>query len=124
MHASVRQPRRARHSLVAFCTIGVVVSGLVAALAAPAAGQMRTTASARTSVSTTSISTSQFVNQFDAEPYVGNGYFSQRIPAAGMGLLTGLGTIGWPLGTARFTEALAAGVYAKTTGSVGFYKAE
>src|SRR5690242_13172403 len=72
----------------------------------------------------TSISTSQFVNQFDAEPYVGNGYFSQRIPAAGMGLLTGLGTIGWPLGTPRYTEALAAGVYAKTNASVGFYPDE
>jgi trehalose/maltose hydrolase-like predicted phosphorylase len=64
------------------------------------------------------ISTSQFVNRFDAEPYVGNGYFSQRIPAAGMGLLTGLGTIGWPLGTPRFTEALAAGLYAKTNASL------
>lgn len=71
-----------------------------------------------------SISTSQFVNQFDTEPYVGNGYFSQRIPAAGMGLLTGLGTIGWPLGTPRFTEALAAGLYAKTNASVGFYPDE
>src|SRR3954453_6233557 len=74
--------------------------------------------------STPSISTSVFANQFDAEPYVGNGYFSQRVPAAGMGLLTGLGTIGWPLGTPRFTEALAAGLYAKTNASVGFYPDE
>ncbi|HEY2657477.1 MAG TPA: hypothetical protein VGI55_16965, partial [Solirubrobacteraceae bacterium] len=74
--------------------------------------------------STTSITTNQFVNQFDAEPYVGNGYFSQRIPAAGMGLLTDLGTIGWPLGTPRYTEALAAGVYAKTNASVAFYPNE
>ena len=81
-------------------------------------------ATAAAATSTTSISTSQFVNQFDAEPYVGNGYFSQRIPAAGMGLLTGLGTIGWPLGTPRYTEALAAGVYAKTNASVGFYPNE
>lgn len=81
-------------------------------------------ATAGAATSTTSISTSQFVNQFDAEPYVGNGYFSQRIPAAGMGLLTGLGTIGWPLGTPRYTEALAAGVYAKTDASVGFYPDE
>jgi trehalose/maltose hydrolase-like predicted phosphorylase len=41
-----------------------------------------------------------------------------------MGLLTGLGTIGWPLGTPRFTEALAAGLYAKTNASVGFYPDE
>jgi trehalose/maltose hydrolase-like predicted phosphorylase len=67
------------------------------------------------------LSTSQFVNQFDAEPYVGNGYFSQRIPAAGMGFLGGLGTIGWPLGTPRFTDALAAGLYANTTASLSFY---
>jgi len=73
---------------------------------------------------TTSITTSQFVNQFDSEPYVGNGYFSQRVPAAGAGLLTGLGTIGWPLGTPRFTEALAAGLYAKTNASVQFYPDE
>src|SRR5207302_11335849 len=56
--------------------------------------------------------------------YVGNGYFSQRIPAAGVGLLTGLGTIGWPLGTPRFTKALAAGLYAKTNASVGYYPDE
>src|SRR5437764_8722495 len=79
---------------------------------------------AATDSSTTSISTSGFANQFDAEPYVGNGYFSQRVPAAGMGLLTGLGTIGWPLGTPRFTEALAAGLYAKTNSSVAFYPDE
>jgi trehalose/maltose hydrolase-like predicted phosphorylase len=118
MHALVRQPGGTRHSLIALCTIGVVVSGSVVALAAPAASQMRTTASARASGSTTSISTSQFVNQFDAEPYVGNGYFSQRIPAAGMGLLTGLGTVGWPLDTPRYTDALAAGVYAQTNASL------
>jgi trehalose/maltose hydrolase-like predicted phosphorylase len=95
-----------------------VVAGTVLALANPAAAHARAVASASASGSTTSISTSQFVNQFDAEPYVGNGYFSQRVPAAGMGLLTGLGTIGWPLGTPRFTEALAAGLYAKTNASL------
>src|SRR4051794_14529951 len=73
---------------------------------------------AATEASTTSISTTAFANRFDAEPYVGNGYFSQRVPAAGMGLLTGLGTIGWPLGTPRFSEALAAGLYAKTDASL------
>jgi trehalose/maltose hydrolase-like predicted phosphorylase len=75
-------------------------------------------AAAATGSSTTTISSSRFVNQFDAEPYVGNGYFAQRVPATGMGLLTGLGTIGWPLGTPRFTEALAAGLYAKTNASL------
>lgn len=83
-----------------------------------AAANVPATPAASGGGSTTSISTAQFVNQFDAEPYVGNGYFSQRIPAAGMGLLTGLGTIGWPLGTPRYTEALAAGLYAKTNASL------
>jgi trehalose/maltose hydrolase-like predicted phosphorylase len=99
-------------------TLGCVVALCLAANPAMAA------AGTGTRGSTTAISTSQFLNQFDAEPYVGNGYFSQRIPAAGAGLLTGLGTIGWPLRTPRFTEALAAGLYAKTNASVGFYPDE
>jgi trehalose/maltose hydrolase-like predicted phosphorylase len=118
MHASVRQFRCGGRPLIVVCTIAVAVAGSVLALTAPAAAHVRDAASAHATGSTTSISTSQFVNQFDAEPYVGNGYFSQRIPAAGMGLLTGLGTIGWPLGTPRFTEALAAGLYAKTNASL------
>lgn len=123
MQASVRRSRLTRRPLIALCTGGIVAAGSVLALAVPAGAQARAAApvsarAASASGSTTSISTSQFVNQFDAEPYVGNGYFSQRIPAAGMGLLTGLGTIGWPLGTPRFTEALAAGLYAKTNASL------
>jgi trehalose/maltose hydrolase-like predicted phosphorylase len=82
-----------------------------------AGARVNTTRAPGAGPSTTAISTDQFVNQFDTEPYVGNGYFSQRVPAAGTGLLTGLGTIGWPLGTPRFTEALAAGLYAKTNAS-------
>jgi trehalose/maltose hydrolase-like predicted phosphorylase len=96
--------------------LSVCLTGL--GLAGQAAAVVRVPRGAGASGSSTALSTSEFVNQFDAEPYVGNGYFSQRIPAAGMGLLTGLGTIGWPLGTPRFTEALAAGVYAKTNASL------
>ncbi len=101
-------------------------SGLIAGLglAGPAAAVPYGAQDAQSAMSTTSITTSTFVNQFDTEPYVGNGYFSQRIPAAGMGLLTGLGKIGWPLGTPRFTEALAAGLYAKTNASVAYYPTE
>lgn len=118
MHSSVRQLRFGGRPLVVGCAMAVAAVGSVLALTDPAAAHVRAAAPAGAGGSTTSISTSQFVNQFDAEPYVGNGYFSQRIPAAGMGLLTGLGTIGWPLGTPRFTEALAAGLYAKTTASL------
>ncbi|MEA2213874.1 MAG: hypothetical protein QOF83_3822 [Solirubrobacteraceae bacterium] len=106
-------------------TLVAAMSGLTCglALAAPAAnaGAVQPAAAG---ISTTSISTSTFVNQFDTEPYVGNGYFSQRIPAAGMGLLKGLGKIGWPLGTPRFTDALAAGLYAKTNASIAYYPTE
>ncbi|MEA2158963.1 MAG: hypothetical protein QOD66_1343, partial [Solirubrobacteraceae bacterium] len=107
---------RHRHALVVLCVLSASVIAL--AMTGRAAASGRGTLAAGASGSTTAISTSQFVNQFDTEPYVGNGYFSQRIPAAGMGLLTGLGTIGWPLGTPRFTEALAAGMYAKTNASL------
>lgn len=69
------------------------------------------------------ITTARFLNDFQAEPYVGNGYFSQRIPAAGTGFLGGLGTIGWPLMVPRATEALAAGLYARMQAS-NFYPSE
>lgn len=74
-------------------------------------------AQANSSGGTWAITTNQFVNRFEAEPYVGNGYFSQRIPAAGMGFLGGLGTVGWPLKRLRTTEALAAGLYARMQAS-------
>ncbi|MFL5862757.1 MAG: discoidin domain-containing protein [Solirubrobacteraceae bacterium] len=119
--AAWRLRPRARAALLLGSVAGVIGAFALCAVAAPSTRAATTAGSA---ASTTSISTSQFVNQFDAEPYVGNGYFSQRIPAAGMGLLTGLGTIGWPLGTPRFTEALAAGLYAKTNASVGYYPDE
>jgi trehalose/maltose hydrolase-like predicted phosphorylase len=63
------------------------------------------------------LSTSSFDDQFTAEPFVGNGYFSQRIPAAGMGRSTGQGEAGWPLGDQRFGEAAVAGLYADTAAS-------
>jgi trehalose/maltose hydrolase-like predicted phosphorylase len=116
---------RSRREAVACASVALVLACVaVLGLESPAAASVRGAQVASAGGSTTAISTSQFVNQFDAEPYVGNGYFSQRIPAAGMGLLTGLGTIGWPLGSPRFTEALAAGVYAKTNASVTFYPDE
>lgn len=117
---ATRSPRRLRpRAVVVMASVTAMAVGL-GALSSSAQARARAAAAP----STTAISTSRFVNQFDTEPYVGNGYFSQRIPAAGMGLLTGLGKIGWPLGTPRFTEALAAGLYAKTNASVSFYPQE
>jgi trehalose/maltose hydrolase-like predicted phosphorylase len=107
--------RRGVGAKLAVLVIAVLGPALI--LTSAAAARVGSTRAASATTSTTAISTADFGNQFDAEPYVGNGYFSQRIPAAGMGLLTGLGTIGWPLGTPRFTEALAAGLYAKTNAS-------
>ncbi len=114
-----RLTRRARGLAVALASCGLILgsAGTGSAAANPLATQAR-------GMSTTSITTTKFVNQFDTEPYVGNGYFSQRIPAAGMGLRTGLGKIGWPLGSPRFTEALAAGLYAETKASVAYYPTE
>ena len=63
------------------------------------------------------LTSSRFDDQFTAEPFVGNGYFSQRIPAAGMGRSADQGEAGWPLGDQRFSEALAAGVYANADAS-------
>ncbi len=122
MGGSMRRSRPRRWALGLIIAMSAATAGL--ALAGPAAANTTVPQATQAGMSTTSISTSQFVNQFDTEPYVGNGYFSQRIPAAGMGLLTGLGKIGWPLGTPRFTEALAAGLYAKTNASVAFYPTE
>src|SRR6202012_5668831 len=92
------------------------VSGVIAGLAfaGPAAAIPYAGATAQAGKPRRSISPPNFVDHVDTEPYVGNGYFSQRVPAAGMGLLTGLGKIGWPLGSPRFTEGLAAGLYAHT----------
>ncbi|MGA2538519.1 MAG: hypothetical protein ABSF53_21095, partial [Terracidiphilus sp.] len=67
------------------------------------------------------LSTQQFNNSFEAEPYAGNGYLGLRVPAAGMGYLGELGKIGWPLGTERIASAIAAGVYAKVADGT-FYK--
>jgi hypothetical protein len=85
--------RRRRRAVVTVAVWATSVSVAVLAVCGSAAARVRATRSAAGG-STTAISTNQFVNQFDTEPYVGNGYFSQRIPSAGMGLLTGLGTIG------------------------------
>lgn len=50
---------------------------------------------------------------YDAHPYVGNGYFSQRVPAKGMGYYSSGGPTGSPLYTPRYDGAQVAGVFAK-----------
>ncbi|MFK0099554.1 hypothetical protein [Streptomyces sp. NPDC091040] len=50
---------------------------------------------------------------YDAHPYVGNGYFSQRIPAKGMGYHSSGGPTGSPLYTPRYDGAQVAGLFAK-----------
>lgn len=56
---------------------------------------------------------------YTQEPFVGNGYLSQRIPAIGAGFEGDgdLGTGNWPLGNPRSTTAIVAGVYEKSGGS-------
>src|SRR5437660_6895365 len=103
---------RLSRRMAALIGAGLVAMGLCATADADAGAR-----AARSSIGAWALTTRQFVNDFQAEPYVGNGYFSQRIPAAGMGFLSGLGTVGWPLMTPRTTEALAAGLYARTRAS-------
>ncbi|MET7366492.1 discoidin domain-containing protein [Streptomyces sp. NPDC005566] len=50
---------------------------------------------------------------YDAHPYVGNGYFSQRIPAKGMGYYSSGGPTGSPLYTPRYDGSQVAGLFAK-----------
>lgn len=67
-------------------------------------------------------------SSFEVQPYVANGYISQRIPVEGFGYkeipainATAMdGTSGWPLFDTRFTAAMIAGFYdqqATTTGT-------
>ena len=122
--AFTRWLRFAMRASLAAGAVSVSALAFGSGLVGSAAAGVRAANSSGATSSTMTLATTQFVNQFDTEPYVGNGYFSQRIPAAGMGLLTGLGTIGWPLGTPRFSQALAAGLYATATASVQFYPSE
>ncbi|GGV47119.1 hypothetical protein GCM10010495_76000 [Kitasatospora herbaricolor] len=45
------------------------------------------------------------------QPFVGNGYLSQRLPAVGQGFQQSTDKAGWPLYNPRYTSALVAGVY-------------
>ena len=53
-----------------------------------------------------------FASSETGMPYVGNGYFSQRIPPAGAGYLANVGRTNWPIDAARGVQSLLAGFYA------------
>jgi trehalose/maltose hydrolase-like predicted phosphorylase len=57
------------------------------------------------------LSTNAFSNISTRHAYVGNGYLSQRVPAAGMGYLSTGEKTGWPLYTPRYDGAFVAGLY-------------
>jgi trehalose/maltose hydrolase-like predicted phosphorylase len=63
--------------------------------------------------------TSYSPTDYTQEPFVGNGYLSQRLPAIGSGYEGGglLGEGDWPLYNDRYTTALVAGVYETSGGS-------
>ncbi|GAB2868780.1 hypothetical protein GCM10022221_82220 [Actinocorallia aurea] len=66
------------------------------------------------------LTTHRFDTAFTAAPYVGNGYFGQRIPAAGMGLYGGdQGMNTWPLFNPRITTGIVSGLYGRTASMVG-----
>ncbi|MCL2728684.1 MAG: NEW3 domain-containing protein [Actinomycetia bacterium] len=56
---------------------------------------------------------------YTQEPFVGNGYLAQRLPAIGAGFEGNgdLGTGNWPMNNPRSTTALVAGVYEKSGAS-------
>lgn len=66
-------------------------------------------------------------SSFQVQPYVSNGYISQRLPVEGMGykeftLINASamdGTNGWPLFDARFTAAMVAGFYDQQENTTG-----
>ena len=106
MLGAMQQPKR----VISLASV-VVLTAAMSAAAVPAS------ASSSAGDAGWVLTTSRFDDQFTAEPFVGNGYVSQRIPAAGMGRSAGQGEAGWPLGDQRSSEALAAGVYANADAS-------
>jgi trehalose/maltose hydrolase-like predicted phosphorylase len=57
------------------------------------------------------LGTNEFSNISTRHAYVGNGYLSQRVPAAGMGYLSTGEKTGWPLYSPRYDGAFVAGLY-------------
>lgn len=104
-----------RNGRLGLTVAAVVIAGAgVVAAAAPAVAVHHQTPGVQSAGSV--LGTSTFSNDFEAAPYTGNGYLSQRVPAAGMGFLGDLGTDGWPLYDTRTDGALVAGLFATTSG--------
>jgi trehalose/maltose hydrolase-like predicted phosphorylase len=57
------------------------------------------------------LSTTEFSNDYTRQAFVGNGYLSQRVPAAGAGYRPGRQTMGWPIFDKQFTGAFVSGLY-------------
>ncbi|MEO3786056.1 discoidin domain-containing protein [Actinocorallia sp. B10E7] len=104
-----------------------VVFGLVVsmAVAIPASeGSLRVYPAASSSGDAAWVlTTHRFNTAFTAAAYVGNGYFGERVPAAGMGLYSGdQGMNTWPLFNPRITTGVVSGLYGKTSSMIGGYK--
>lgn len=112
---------RPRAAVILAVTAAVL---LLAGLAGNAPAQARTASPAGSSAPPSSpggwvlTSTTYSPTDYTQEPFVGNGYLSQRLPAIGAGYAGGgvLGEANWPLYNDRFTTALVAGAY-ETSGS-------
>ncbi|SEG93240.1 Trehalose and maltose hydrolase (possible phosphorylase) [Actinacidiphila yanglinensis] len=95
-------------------TAAVVTASLLAAtLAVTPAARAATAGSPGGSDPWVLTNTAYTPTDHTQEPFVGNGYLAQRIPAIGAGF-QGDGTLGtgnWPLSRPRSTTALVAGVY-------------
>ncbi len=103
-----------------------VLSGLCALLLATAVGTAPSAAAVAPAGAATPgtdpwvlTNTAYAPTDYTQEPFVGNGYLSQRLPAIGSGYQGGgtLGQADWPLYNNRSATALVAGVYERDGGS-------
>ncbi|WP_194893174.1 NEW3 domain-containing protein [Catenulispora pinisilvae] len=124
-------PRRKLHvRVLRLCHVATAaVVGLAVAFTlaeAPAAGALPAAAARGQGAAADSwvlSNTSYAPGDYTQEPFVGNGYLSQRVPAIGAGFEGDgdLGTGNWPLGNPRSTTALVAGVYETDAGDATDY---
>jgi trehalose/maltose hydrolase-like predicted phosphorylase len=112
------RPRRMARNLVTAAGAVVFIAGSAVASPSALAAEAVHAAGGASAPSNPWVlsNTSYSPADYTQEPFVGNGYLSQRLPAIGSGYEGGgvLGEADWPLYNDRYTSALVAGVYEKS----------
>ncbi|MFE0106203.1 glycosyl hydrolase family 65 protein [Streptomyces sp. NPDC059009] len=116
-----RRARRARVVGAAALLAALAAIAVTAAVTAPATANSRTTHPSTDGRAKGSsawrLSTDAYrPADYRSQPYVGNGYLAQRLPATGTGYQGDLGDTGWPLYAPRYAGAFAAGFYHRDGG--------